>query len=192
MLRWQKHIEMLTSNVRKLSYVFREVRNILDPGTLKNTYYALCQSILCYGIIGWGGCASTILRPLEVAQKCILKIIERKPYRYPTDQLYKECNILIPRLLYIKIALIHAKFKMPLINVRVRLTRAAKNDDMIVPRTCTTFGQRHFNFIAPRMYNYLPDAVKRIETKNSFKKSVSRWLITEGREKVNGMLNIVY
>ena len=157
-MRWQPHIDKLTMKVRKLACIFREIRDIVDPGTLKNTYYALCQSILCYGIIGWGGCAKSTLHPLEVAQKCILKIIARKPYRFPSDTLYIQSKVLDVRQLYIRLALIYTKTKMTPNNQRVGKTRATKTGDMMVPRTYTAFGQRHFTFIGPRMYNYLPEA----------------------------------
>ncbi|CAH2238904.1 jg13712 [Pararge aegeria aegeria] len=42
----------------------------------------------------WGGSNKTSLLRLERAQRAILKVITKKPYRYPTIDLYKDCKVL--------------------------------------------------------------------------------------------------
>lgn len=56
-LKWQHHIDIVTSRVRKIIHVFKQLRNAADFKTLLMTYYALAQSIIPYCITAWGGAA---------------------------------------------------------------------------------------------------------------------------------------
>ena len=181
-LRWADHIDLLSSRIRRLAYIFKDLRNILDPKTLKTTYYALCQSILSYGIIGWGGCAKTIMQQVEVAQKLIIKIINRKPYRYPSEKLFEEFDVLEVRQLYLKCCLVFIQFqnnKVP--TQQVHRTRRSVMDMIDVRGMKTSFGQRHLVSIGPRAYNKLDESIKIVRSKDQFKKRCHRWLMNEGR-----------
>ncbi|KAG8299984.1 hypothetical protein J6590_087770 [Homalodisca vitripennis] len=55
------------------------------------------QSILQYGIIAWGGAFKTIIDPLNVIQKSILKAALNKPKRFSSNELFIESDILTIR-----------------------------------------------------------------------------------------------
>ena len=186
-LRWGDHIGLLSSKVRQLGFIFRELRNVLDPETLKMTYFTLCETVLYYGIIAWGGCAKTILQPLHVAQKCVIKTIIRKPFRFPSDLLFKEFNVLSVRLLYAKNILIYLRTKAetPSKSKQTLATRRAAGNYMNVPFMRTTFGQRHFSFIGPKMYNILPVFIKETPSQQVFKKELKKWLLGDGNTLID-------
>lgn len=54
-LGFREHIDTLCSRLRKLMYVFKTVRCVLDTKWLKSVYFALVQSVLTYCITIWGG-----------------------------------------------------------------------------------------------------------------------------------------
>lgn len=54
-LGFREHIDTLCSKLRKLMYVFKTVRCVLDTKWLKSVYFALVQSVLTYCITIWGG-----------------------------------------------------------------------------------------------------------------------------------------
>lgn len=100
-LSFGRHILNLSTRLRKLIHVMKLLRNGADSGVLILVYKALCQSLIMYCITAWGGAAKTSLLTLERAQRSILKVIFRRPFRFPTTSLYKEAAVLTVRQLYI-------------------------------------------------------------------------------------------
>jgi hypothetical protein len=49
----------------------------------------------------WGSAAKCFMLEVERAQRAVIKVILKKPFRYPTDMLYRECKLLRVRQLYI-------------------------------------------------------------------------------------------
>ena len=100
-LCFEEHISTLVARVRKLMFVFKKIRYIADSVLIIQIYQALCQSIIQYGITSYGGAPKTLLISLERAQRAILKVATRRPFLFPTQLLYKSCNVLTVRQLFI-------------------------------------------------------------------------------------------
>ncbi|KAL3275562.1 hypothetical protein HHI36_020318 [Cryptolaemus montrouzieri] len=75
-LRRKYHIDRIVVVLRSLLHKFEFLEKILDVSRLKNLYYALVKSI-------WGAAA-----------KCHM------PSTYPSDELYREANLMDVRQLY--------------------------------------------------------------------------------------------
>ncbi|XP_063837548.1 probable RNA-directed DNA polymerase from transposon BS isoform X1 [Ostrinia nubilalis] len=73
-LSFNPHITLLTTRIRKLMYIFRNLRRVANTDVIKMVYYALCQSLLTYCITSWGGAPKSSMLHLERAQRAILKI----------------------------------------------------------------------------------------------------------------------
>lgn len=106
-IKWKSHIECLITKLRKYIYAFRQLREVLTGKEIKLAYYAYVQSLLSFGIIVWGGSFSTVLEPLFIIQKLIIKTTFKKPLSHPTNSLFHEVAILGVRQLYIKTLLTH-------------------------------------------------------------------------------------
>ncbi|KAJ8727284.1 hypothetical protein PYW07_001403 [Mythimna separata] len=152
-LNFRKHIELLCTRVRKLIYVFKNLRNVADYKLIKQVYLALCQSILTYCITSWGGAAKTILLPLERAQRAILKVATFRPFRFPTHELYTACNVLTVRQLFILNVVLHQHSVLPF--VPVPSDRRRKDSVCIKPQTKHAFAKRFYVFLGPFLYNRL-------------------------------------
>lgn len=100
-LSFKQHLYLLASRVRKIIYVVKRLRDCAAPDVLRLVYHALCQSILQYGVAIWGSAAKCHILQVERAQRAVLKVMLKKPFRYPTDTLYRECGFLRVRQLYI-------------------------------------------------------------------------------------------
>lgn len=152
-LNFRKHIDSLCTRVRKLIFVFKNLRNIADFTLIRQVYMALCQSILAYCISSWGGAPKTILLPLERAQRAILKVASFRPFRFPTHQLYRECKVLTVRQLFILniVLLQHVElgFK-PVPSGKRRKDLVCTNS-----RTKHAFTNRFYLFLGPYLYNKL-------------------------------------
>ena len=154
---------MTVERLRKMQYIFFRLRDILELKSLKAVYYALSQSILQYGIVGWGGAYENALTPLKVMQRSIIKIILKKPPDYPTSELYRDFPVLSLERIFKKMALVqiykdyfvHNLYPRDCIGVRSRGVGLIK-----VPLRRTTTGQHHYSFLGVRWYNELESAYR--------------------------------
>ena len=104
-LTWEPHVKYINAKLRKMIYVFNQLRQILNLTDLMTLYYAYVQSILEGGIISWGGAYKTTLQPLIVTQKAIIKAALGRRRQYPTDDLFNEFRVLDIRQLFVRTVL---------------------------------------------------------------------------------------
>lgn len=152
-MRWDLHIINLCQKLRKTIYIFKKLRDILIKTLLYSFYFALVQSLLSYGVIGWGGAAGLYLERVKIIQKSIIKVMLRKPLAYPSNLLYAETKILsLPNLFYNSI--LRYINKMPLSITVHSHTYSTRNRNEAVPiRTTKTIGHRCFTYYIPKIYN---------------------------------------
>ena len=88
----------MVQKLRGLLYKFAQLKHILSIQHVKIVYKALVDSILRYGIIGWGGVGFKTL--INIRQNRIIKLICNKEARFPSDLLFQECDLLNMRQIY--------------------------------------------------------------------------------------------
>lgn len=191
-LKWKQQIENTANKVRKLIYIFIALREIIKTQDIKKLYYGLCNSVLTYGCIGWGGTGITILYPLLKAQKSILRVIMKKPFRYSSDALFKEFNVLDVRQCYIKkITICVHKNKNKTITVdHNHQTRSKSRNDLSIPICNTAAYQKVFSYLGPKIYNKIPSQFKLCEL-SSFGTKITKWLLDLGRTDSEKLLKNV-
>lgn len=175
-LSFRQHIDSLVTRVRKLMFVFKQLRSIADTKLVKQVYFALCQSILQYCITSWGGASKTIILSLERAQRAVLKVANSLPFLFPTNELFRSCEVLTVRQIYILHIVLkqHATltYNADIINKR--------RNDIVCSSTTTSiyaFSNKFFTFLGPLLYNRL-NRILNIYNLNSFlcKNNVSKYL----------------
>lgn len=152
-MKFDNHIDLLTKRIRKIMYVFRNLRGLTEPKLSKIIYYALCQSIIFYCITVWGGVNNNTILPLERAVRGVLKVQYNQPIRYPTEKLYIECNVLSVRKLYI-LSVVLKKHASLQYNPTITLSR----NPHIFPydkKIRTSFFQKHYPFLSTYLYNII-------------------------------------
>lgn len=177
-LTWRNQIEYTTTKIRKLIYKFYQLRNILPLGTLKMVYFSLVESIINYGIVVWGNAGRAITSTLFVAQKYIIKIMLFKNKRFPTQQLFRESDLLTVEQLYIK-SIIRFMMKYPYYKVNLQHqvnTRTAARCDVSLPLVRCVAVQRHIKYIGPKIYNVLPHRFRSAQYKK-VKNEINSWII---------------
>ena len=189
-LNWEHHLTHIKKKLRKTVYLFKELTQIFDRNVVWRAYFSLCQSLLLYGIIGWGGPTSTFLDKLRTTQKLILKIILKRPRLYPTDQLFAEARVLDIRQLYVKTVLLHYKRHPRDMRRRTHGYETRARSAVLPPRMKKRFGQRHYVFLAPKFFNLIPDHIKIENNHSKFKKLIHDWLRQKGIAEVEQMLSI--
>lgn len=174
-LNWKQQIDKLTSRTRKLMYIFKKLGEIGDTDILKTIYLALCQSVLAYGIISWGSAAKTHLIRLEKAQRAILKVSYKKPYRFPTNALYQETKFLRVRQIFIQQTVM--RFHRCALGTLKRSERPARSRRWYIPMTRTRFAEGSFSFLGPFLYQKVDGKLSLFEHNRIIcKRKVVLWL----------------
>lgn len=184
-LNWHLHIENLTLRLRKLIYIFKKLSHSADIDTLKLTYYALCQSLLSYCIVCWGGADRTTFLKLERAQRAVLKVMHCKPFRYPTKQLYELSAVLTVRQLFI----LHSVLRKH----RTPFCASKKRHSGILFQTQphrTAFAHKQCYFISSRLYNIVNRHIKIYSLNyHNCKQRLKNWLLTLDYLKTESLLS---
>lgn len=175
-LRWEEHIVGMVKRLRSYCHIFRTLRTIVDLKLLKEFYYALVQSVIEYGICGYGRADSTILEQLKIAQNSVLKIMYKKDKMYPTKKLYQELSILPVKKIFHKniCATIH-KHKEKYIK-ETDHPHQLRRKNIIVKTFKTKKGQKALEYIGIKYYNELPESLKNEKEEKIFKLKVRDWL----------------
>lgn len=188
-LKWKENITFTCQKLRMIIYKFKNIRDYLQPHQLKILYHSLVESHLRYAIIVWGCTLQTHLQPLEVLQKRFLKIMLKRPYRYPSNSLFVEANVMnLKQFFYYNI---NIKFhtNKQLFNLPDHPYSTRKKHLHTVPRTQKSIGQRSYLYLGPKLYNTLPVDIK-CNTLSLFKNNLKKFIKNEKMEVINNILLI--
>lgn len=185
-LSFSLHIELLQNRVRKLIYIFKTLRHVADARLLRQVYFALCQSLLSYCISTWGGAPKTRLLKLERAQRAILKVSNFKNYMFPTAELYKSCQVLTVRQLFIAKTVLIQHSATPYKKISKR-----RKDIVCVTRKSNLTHSSRFNyFLAPTLYNKLNKILPIYQlSSRDCKNLITKWLQGLTYEETENLLS---
>jgi len=54
-LKWNSHVQSLTSKLSKVSFMIKSLKEILSPNMIRNIYITKFQSLIRFGILFWRG-----------------------------------------------------------------------------------------------------------------------------------------
>lgn len=195
-LRYENHINYLKNKLRKVIFPFILLSQILNEKEIKMVYCAFVQSVIQYGIIAYGGTHRTILEPLSVVQKSIIKAGFQKSKQYPSEMLFRETSIFTVRQLYIKTLLIYTFLNNDLIITPIAHnypTRNALNIGSQAPRAIKSTNFTNSYFIANILYQNIPQEIRDCEgSKIVFKRLVNSWLLETGSEHAEALITSIY
>lgn len=159
-LSYKEHIQSLSTRVRKLIYIMKKLRDRTSKDTQRMVYYAICQSIIQYGISIWGGAGKTTLIELERAQRAVIKVLLKKPFLYPTDTLFNEFGVLRVRQLYILNAYLHT-FKQLKKRPDYQTLISKRTNQVPVPRTISLLARRCPTYLHTTIFNNVNRSISR-------------------------------
>lgn len=185
-LRWDKQVNNVLSKTRYLITRFYHLKDYLKVEQMKTIYFALVQSLLNYGIVGWGSVDECHLKKLNVVQKWILKIIFSKNKRFPSEQLFREAKIFdIRQLYFLNLLMLINKQKISLQSVSHEKSTRFQKNCMVVPMSRKQIGHKSINFLAPRFYNVLPKELKDIIFEKKFRNKTKQWMLQNNRNIIH-------
>lgn len=185
-LSWNLHLELLMNRTRKLIWVFKSLRRVMSNKLKTKIYFALAQSVLTYCISIWGGAAKTHVLELERAQRSLIKVIFSKPYRFPTDTLYKMSGLLTVRKLYILDIILNCHKTLTYVNRPHK-----RRKDVVAPVSIlrTAFARRQYLGQSSYIYNKINKTLVIYPMlSHNCKKTVTEWLSSLTYDEVENLL----
>lgn len=172
-LNWGPHITATSKRIRKLIFIFKNLRLYANRNIVLQTYNALCHCVIEYCICAWGGASKSILVEAERAQRAVLKVLLFAPWRHPTTQVYTDTNVLTVRQTYIHkcIRRYHSLVVPHLPNSTKRIYRFP------IPLVKSAHACRQYDSLVPRLYTKLNKKINIINDKSyGVKTKVYNWL----------------
>ncbi|CAH1993812.1 unnamed protein product [Acanthoscelides obtectus] len=149
--------------------------NILSGSTFVKAFF---ESVINYGFVVWGNTSLATLSKLQVAQKWIIKIMLFKLKRYSSELVFRDSKILNLEQLYLK-SLIRFMMKYDFYKEYLQHgqnTRSAAQAKVKLQNPRHTACQSHVYCIGPKVYNDVPNSIKRLRY-STVKKELTRWII---------------
>uniref|UniRef100_A0A1B6FP21 Reverse transcriptase domain-containing protein n=1 Tax=Cuerna arida TaxID=1464854 RepID=A0A1B6FP21_9HEMI len=196
-LRWNIHINYINNKLRKFIYIFSVLNKVLDVNLIKMVYYAYVQSILQYGIIAWGGALKSVIQPLEITQKCIMKTALRKDIRYSTDLLFDEFRVFNLTQLYIRVLTMFIFKNKNQIFTKIEHGHNTRNFKMMginMPQMHKSINSTNSFYNMHYLYCKLPPELKITNNikPQPFKNKINLWLSQLDRDTVNDYITSSY
>ena len=87
-LKWKDHIDNVHNKLIKYSSIFNKLRNMLPSSCLRSIYFALAHPHILYGIEIYANTRPTYLKPLNVLNNKLLRILQNQHLQTPVAHLY--------------------------------------------------------------------------------------------------------
>ena len=93
-LTFNQHIKEICNKLKRLFHIFYNIRDYLSNENIKTIYYALVYSRIKYGISVYGQACNTKIKRIQRLQNQLIKVLAGKEYRFSTDKLHSELELL--------------------------------------------------------------------------------------------------
>ena len=187
-LNWKNHIDYLLKSIMKYFGIFNNIKGYISKPLARQLFFAFVNSRITYGIEAFGSCSTTNFKKLQVVQNKLLKILTCKPYRFSTNELHRELNILKIADVYkcSLLSIIH-KWKnnnLPLALNNMFVFKSVVRDtrqgsSIIIPRFRTTIGSTAVNIRAARLWGTVPEDKSNIKNTNTFRRHMAQSFISQ-------------
>lgn len=152
-------------------------------------YFAKFYSIMCYGIIFWGG-YQTATRVFTL-QKLVIRNIYLLPFRSSCRQIFIKEKLLTLTSLYIYYTVLHIRDQLHTLPTHSDLhqynTRGKNN--ILVPKVNLNKSKYNPFIMGSKFYNHLPLYLKDINDNKIFKNQLKQYLINKGFYTIDEFLN---
>ena len=151
-LKWCAHVKNVIEKTRYLIYIFYKLRNLLSTKHLLIIYYALFWSTATYGMIAWGGVYDSNIKNLKNIHKRIVKIIFKKNYLYPSNQLFVENKIISLQKFYIEKS-IKRNFENLQKTYFTNVLLNKRQPNLTLPKTNKNIAKRNHYYLSLKIFN---------------------------------------
>lgn len=99
---------------------------------------------------------------------------------FPTAELFRESKVMdIKQLYHNKILLHYYRHKEKISKLPEHSYETRSKGKHIKPKMTKTIGQRSYSYIAPTLYNELPEEIKIIKSQQKFKAILRKYMLND-------------
>ncbi len=191
-LTWTNHITYISSKISKNIGVIRRLSYIVPKYVLTTLYNTLVTPYLNYCNIIWASNYTSRLRPLEILQKRVIRILCNADRLAHTSSLFKQEHLLKLRdINTLQIALFMYKYHHHLLptvfdnffvlssSVHDHYTRTGTNSNYYLLNVRTNIRKFSIKFSGPSVWNNIPTQLKRSVSVASLKHGLTDSFISD-------------
>lgn len=175
-MKWDSHIKYTIKKLQTILPRFKHIKKYLRFKEMEQIYYSLIESHLRYGITAWGATLRVHLKPLEILQKRFLKILAtpqtnciKKVEKWTLDNYYFYTNV-------------KYHFAKDKANCREHPYNTRNNQNLIFPIILKkSISQRSYAYTAVKLYNTIPDEIKKLNNRSLFRKHLKSFIFENHR-----------
>ena len=93
-LTWKYHLFELRKKLNKSIGIIYKMSKLSTYRVLTTLYYSLFYSHLSYGISVWGNADDKFIEKIRIAQKKVVRILNKSDFYAPTEPIFSKLNIL--------------------------------------------------------------------------------------------------
>ena len=169
--KWNLHVKKINDKLRFGIYAFYYLRNSFSKTFLKQLYFAWIQSIIQYGITSWGGDYLNNIKPLINTQSRLIRLLN-------CDSENLENQVLTIRELYVYNILLYLFKNRTFCSVKDTVKYNLRTKSIYnIPKANKEIFHKSFIYLAPKIFNSLPEEIVSLTNKNTFKKEVKRYIL---------------
>ena len=184
-LTWNEHINDLCNKLKRHFKTFYCIRRFLNREQIKTIYYALIYSRIKYGITVYGTACKNQIAKIQTLQNRLLKVLLTRGYRYSTNSLHNELEVLkvtdIAKVNSLTFVYNYFNNKLPNIfdnyftvfnEVHRINTRGSKNQIIIINMHNSNNGGSTMKVRGAKLWNNTGAKIKRLKNVKNFRKQV--------------------
>ena len=172
-LLWTDHIDYLCSTISSKNSLLRQLSSYISAEAQKMYYQGYILPLIDYGSSTWGATPRNNIERLSKPQKRATWIILNADYDTASSEMAIELGwASITKRLYDKAVLTYkvlsnltpsyiSDLLAPISQTLNRTLRSSTNGSLAVPRSKTAMFNRSFSSSAPRLWNQLPESVRK-------------------------------
>lgn len=159
-LKWHSHISNVEKNISRNLGIMGRVKHLLTSRELLILYNALILPYLNYCAMVWGRNYLSSVKRIIVLQKRAMRIIDKKPYLYPTNELFikhhilKFPDIVREQIIMVLLAYINKNLPDPVAKMfeYQKPLRTRQPNHFIIPRVRSNYRMFSLSYSAPKMW----------------------------------------
>ena len=184
-LLWTDHIDYLCTTLSSKISNLRQLSNYISVEAQKVYYQGYILPLIDYGSCTWGAASKNNLDRILKLQKRAARIILNANFDTASADMFQELGWapIKKRHNYNKAVLTYKALNkltpscisdllIPVSQTHTRTLRSSSNGTLSIPRSKTTIFDRSFSSTAPRLWNQLPESVRKSTSLNAFKRNI--------------------
>ena len=184
-LQWSDHIDYLCSTISSKISLLKQLSLYIPVEAQKLYYQGYILPLIDYGSSTWGTTSKTNIERISKLQKRAARIILNAPFDTASAEMFNTLGwqTVTQRHNYNKAVLVYKALNdltpsyisdllTPVSQLHHRTLRSTTNGSLAVPRSKKAIYDGSFSSSAPRLWNDLPETVKKSSSLKDFKRSV--------------------